>query len=88
VINIGFGNANKVGSCALIVLVSNDKVYTSALGDSQALILSKPDDQKDNNETLPVKYAGKLDYDVKILNYSQSANSDMEQKRLKTQFPT
>jgi hypothetical protein len=86
--SIEFSNVNKMVSCALIVLVLNDKVYTSALGNSQAIILSKPEDKKDNNEKFPVKYARKLGYDAKIFNYPQSANFDLEQKRLKIQFPT
>lgn len=33
----------RVGSCALVVLVVNDKIYAANAGDSQALLIEKED---------------------------------------------
>lgn len=83
VISIGFDTANKMGSCAIVVVVAGNKVYTSSVGDSQAALLSQPVKEPglENNSTASNKGQP---YTVKVLNYAQSANSEIEQKRLRS----
>lgn len=38
---IGFGNVSKVGSCALIALVHNNKIYSANIGDCKGVIISE-----------------------------------------------
>jgi serine/threonine protein phosphatase PrpC len=38
-VNIGFGRAARVGSCALVCVVHNNKVYCGNVGDSLGLIV-------------------------------------------------
>jgi pyruvate dehydrogenase phosphatase len=61
----------RVGSCALVVLVINNRVYAANAGDSQALVL----EQKDGN-LVHTK-----------LNKKLNANSKKEQARLRSLFP-
>ena len=37
---MGFGNLANVGSCALLSLVINNKIYVANLGDSKGILLS------------------------------------------------
>ena len=80
----GFDNVNKIGSCAVVVVVANDKVYTSALGDSQAALLTKrPPTAREEDLGFSSKGKESKLYNIKMLNFCQSANSDIEQKRLR-----
>lgn len=67
-----------------MVVIANDKIYTSVVGDSQAVLLSQRKDELLEKDDKPKK---ETPYSYKILNYAQSANSDFEQKRLRAAFP-
>lgn len=67
----GFPRMGRVGSCALVVLVVNNRVYAANAGDSQALILEEKD--------------GKLHHTK--LNKKLNAMSKKEQARLRALFP-
>lgn len=40
-INLGFGRFARAGSCALVCLVHNNKVYTANAGDSLGLLIEE-----------------------------------------------
>lgn len=60
---IGFPRMGRVGACALVVVVANNRVYAANAGDSQGLVLEEKD--------------GKLNYTK--LNKKLNANSKKEQ---------
>jgi pyruvate dehydrogenase phosphatase len=62
----------RVGSCALVVVVVNNKLYAANAGDSQALVF-----EQQGNELVYTK-----------LNKKLNANSKKEQARLRALFPT
>lgn len=63
-----------VGSCALIALVKDNKVYTANAGDCKGVLLSESD-------TKPKTFTARK------INHKQNANSKKEQARLKKEFP-
>ncbi len=38
---MGFGSLANVGSCALLTIVINDKIYVANLGDSKGILIEK-----------------------------------------------
>lgn len=70
---MGFGNVGKIGACALVAVVSGNKVYAANAGDSQGLLISE------NNEA--------NDFSFTKLNKKLNANSKKEQQRLLKAFP-
>lgn len=69
----GFGvpEVCKIGACALLVVVANNKVYAANAGDSQGLLISEEN--------------GRFQFEK--LNKKLNANSRKEQQRLKQLFP-
>ncbi|KAL4449096.1 hypothetical protein ABPG74_021088 [Tetrahymena malaccensis] len=60
-----------VGSCALVTLIKDDKVYAANIGDCKGVIISQ-----NGNE-----------FQARKINHKQNANSKKEQERLKKAFP-
>ncbi len=71
---IGFSAIGRVGSCALVAIVSNNKLYAANIGDCKGVICYE--DDKNKNEIKSRK-----------INHKLNANSKKEQKRLKASFP-
>ena len=69
--SFGLPELSKIGACALLVVVVDNKVYAANAGDSQALIVSEKD--------------GKFTFEK--LNKKLNANSKTERKRLQQLFP-
>ena len=44
--NIGFGRMGRAGSCALVCVVANNKVYSANAGDSLGLIIEQDENNK------------------------------------------
>ena len=68
----GFPKAGSVGSCGLVAIVHNNKLYVANAGDSKAVMLR----QKNDGEFERIKVS-------KTFN----ANKKYEQERLKSQYP-
>ena len=64
----------KYGTCALVCLIYNNKLYTANLGDSKAILLSK------NNEK-------DINYEYKKISKVFNARKKDEQKKLKQKWP-
>ena len=69
----GFAQTAYVGSCALVAVVHDDKLYVANSGDCKGVLLS----QKQNGEMQNINVSKTF-----------SANKKYEQERLKQQFPT
>lgn len=70
--DIGFGKAATVGACALITVISGNKLYVANAGDCEAVLLRKKPD-------------GSLE-SVKVCR-PFTCNDPEEQQRLKSEFP-
>ena len=68
---LGFGRMARAGSCALVCVVANNKIYSANAGDSLGLII-----EKNGNE---MKY--------EEVNKELNANKPEERERLKKLFP-
>ena len=68
----GFPKAAYVGSCALVTVVTNNKVYIANAGDCKAMVLRKKKDSQG--------------YDSVKCSNTHSANTQSEQKRLRAKF--
>ena len=64
-----------IGTCALVALIINNKLYTANLGDSKAILLTKNDN--DNHENYEFKKVSKI----------FNCRKKEEQKRLKEKWP-
>ncbi|EGR29696.1 protein phosphatase 2c, putative [Ichthyophthirius multifiliis] len=62
----------RVGSCALVTIIKNNKVYTANVGDCKGVIVSQND---------------KKEWVARKINHKLNANSPKEQERLRKQFP-
>lgn len=60
------------GSCALVALFKDNKVYTANIGDCKGVIISEGNDKK---------------FKARKINHKLNANSKKEQARLKKDFP-
>lgn len=69
----GFPKAASVGSCGLVSIVHNNKLYVANAGDSKAVLLR----QKESGEFERVK-----------ISKTFNANKKYEQDRLKNQYPS
>jgi len=70
--NIGYGKVGGVGSCALLTLTHNGKIYVANLGDCQGVICKSDDN------------GGKVS--LRKINKKLNANSKKEQERLRRIF--
>jgi len=70
--NKGFPKSAYCGSCALVTVAHNDKLYIANAGDSKAVLLR----QKGENGYEPIN-----------LSTTFNANKDYEQARLKKLYP-
>ena len=64
-----------LGTCALVALIINNKLYTANLGDSKAILLSKNNKEKNEN------------YEFKKVSKIFNCRKKEEQKRLKEKWP-
>ena len=64
-----------IGTCALVALIINKKLYTANLGDSKAILLTKNDNDKSEN------------YEFKKVTKIFNCRKKEEQKRLKEKWP-
>ena len=64
-----------IGTCALVALIINKKLYTANLGDSKAILLTKNDNNKSEN------------YEFKKVTKIFNCRKKEEQKRLKEKWP-
>ena len=69
----GFAQTAYVGSCALIAVVHDDKLYVANSGDCKGVLLSLQENGEFRNTNVSKTF---------------SANKKYEQERLKQQFPT
>lgn len=75
---MGFPGLSKVGSCALLALVINNKLYVANAGDCKGIMFRKllMTKGEESGKTVAIKLNNKL-----------NACSKAEQERLKKEFP-
>ena len=66
-----------LGTCALVILIINNKLYTANLGDSKAILLTKDETKKENHGTFGYKKITKV----------YNCRKTEEQKKLKEKWP-